>query len=174
VAADLPLPGRSSSRGEGRPCAYSSQRRRGTKGVERGSDSYRREHRYQRDADRPSHLLSLYDSNSFPSPPPPFRKLFRSRPSRAKLRRLDARPVDPRDIRWEVSSPTYRVYFWRRVGGGYRSEEFQLSGASDVRDVLSWAEERAEGSTFTVYALLEIRGELGLVQLAGVDPTASP
>jgi hypothetical protein len=85
---------------------------------------------------------------------------------------LDARLVDPRDTRWEVSSPTYRVYFWRRVGGGYHSEEFQLSGASDIRDVLAWAEERAEGRTFTVYALVNALGELGLVQLADVDPTA--
>jgi hypothetical protein len=66
------------------------------------------------------------------------------------------------------------VYFWRREGGGYQAEEFQLTGASDVREVLAWAEERADGRTFTVYALLRSRGELGLVQLAGVDPTASP
>jgi hypothetical protein len=86
---------------------------------------------------------------------------------------LDARLVDPRDIRWEVSSPTYRVYFWRRVGGDYHSEEFQLSGASDVREVLAWAERRAKGRTFTAYALVEnALGEPGLVQLAGVDPTA--
>jgi hypothetical protein len=72
------------------------------------------------------------------------RKLLRAvlarLPFRANLFQLDAVPVDPRDIRWEVSSPTYRVYFWRRVGGGYHSEEFQLSGASDVREVLAWAE----------------------------------
>jgi hypothetical protein len=60
------------------------------------------------------------------------------------------------------------------VGGGYHSEEFELSGASDVREVLGWAEEGAEDRTFTVYALVSCRGELGLVQLAGVDPTASP
>ena len=105
--------------------------------------------------------------------PPPVRKRFGFVSLRVNLPQLDARLVDPRDIRWEVSSPTYRVYFWRRVGGGYHSEEFQLSGASDVREVLAWAERRAEGRTFTAYALVEnVRGEPGLVQLAGVDPTA--
>ena len=87
---------------------------------------------------------------------------------------MDARLVDPRDIEWEVLSPAYRVYFWRRRPGGYESEEFQLDGATDVAEVLGWAEQRAEARTFTVYAVVDALGELGLVQLAGVDPTASP
>jgi hypothetical protein len=87
---------------------------------------------------------------------------------------MDCRPVDPRDTRWELSSPVYRVYFWLRLPqGGYASDEFELRGASDVREVLSWAEQRAEDRTFTVYALVDAPGERGLVQLAGVDPTAS-
>jgi hypothetical protein len=86
---------------------------------------------------------------------------------------VDARPVDPRDTHWEVSSPMYRVYFWRQRPGGYESDEFELRGAPDVREVLSWAEQRAEGRIFTVYALVDALGERGLVQVAGVDPTAS-
>jgi hypothetical protein len=86
---------------------------------------------------------------------------------------MDARPVDPRDPEWEVSSPSYRVYFWRPRSGGYESEEFQLEGTTDVAEVLGWAEERAEGRTFTVYAVVDALGERGLVQLAGIDPTAS-
>jgi hypothetical protein len=116
---------------------------------------------------------SSQDPDQEPSPTPSGEGRRLPRPFRVNLRHLDARPVDPRDTRWEVSSPTYCVYFWRRVGGGYHSEEFQLSGASDVREVLGWAEERAEGRTFTAYALVEnALGEPGLVQLAGVDPTA--
>jgi hypothetical protein len=86
---------------------------------------------------------------------------------------MDARPVDPRDTEWEVSSPAYRVYFWRQRSGGYESEEFQLEGATEVGEVLGWAEERAEARTFTVYAVVDALGERGLVQLAGIDPTAS-
>jgi hypothetical protein len=47
---------------------------------------------------------------------------------------------------------------------------------SDVQGVLRWAEEKAEGRTFVVYAALAHGGELGLVRLSGVDPldTSSP
>jgi hypothetical protein len=86
---------------------------------------------------------------------------------------MNARPADPRDTKWEVSSPAYRVYFWRRRSGGYETEEFELDGATDVAEVLGWAEQRAEARTFTVYVVVDALGERGLVQLAGVDPTAS-
>jgi hypothetical protein len=88
--------------------------------------------------------------------------------------KVHARPVDPRDTRWEVSTPSYRVYFWERQGvGGYRSDEFELDG-SDVDEVLRWANERAGGRTFVVYAALTRGGEPGLVRLAGIDPTENP
>jgi hypothetical protein len=50
----------------------------------------------------------------------------------------------------------------------------RLTGASDVGEVLAWAEGRAEGRAFAVYVLVDALGEVGLVQLAGLDPTASP
>jgi hypothetical protein len=88
---------------------------------------------------------------------------------------VDIRPVDPRDIEWEASSPAYRVYFWREDSrGGYASEEFQLDGATDVHEVLTWVAENADGRVLTVYALVEVEGGRGLVRLAGVDPTAEP
>jgi hypothetical protein len=97
---------------------------------------------------------------------------------------MDIRPVDPRDTGWEVDSPTFRVYFWSRppTPAGmsedhvmYHSNEFELSGVEDVREVLEWAEENAApGSTYTVYAVVEGSRERGLVHLAGVDPTAPP
>jgi hypothetical protein len=61
------------------------------------------------------------------------------------------------------ASPSYRVYFWRQLAhGGYESDEFELRDAVDVREVLGWAEEKAEGRTFTLYVLVEIP-ERGLV-----------
>ncbi len=50
---------------------------------------------------------------------------------------MDVRPINPRDIDTEVE-PRYRVYFWSADRG--RSDEFELTGAADVRDALSWAE----------------------------------
>jgi hypothetical protein len=87
---------------------------------------------------------------------------------------MEARPVDPRDTEWEVSCPTYRVYFWRRQPrGGYASEEFELRGAADVRDVLRWAKKRAGGRLVTIYAVRDGADGRGLIRLAGVDPTVS-
>jgi hypothetical protein len=87
---------------------------------------------------------------------------------------VQVRGVDPRDTQWEVSSPSYRVYFWeRQESGGYWSDEFELDGAIGVEEVLPWAEERAEGRTFVVYAALTVGGEPGLVRLAGVDPVST-
>ena len=96
---------------------------------------------------------------------------------------MDVRPVDPRDSGWEIGSPSYRVYFWeqRPARGdvsqhlaGYGSTEFEVSGATEVGEVLAWAEATApSGASYTVYALVELGSERGLVRLAGVDPTAA-
>jgi hypothetical protein len=94
---------------------------------------------------------------------------------------MDVRPVDPRDTGWEITSPSYRVYFWEAQppppgaqddAVGYRSSEFEITGA-DVAEVLAWAEATAAGeSSFTLYGVIEHGGERGLVRLAGIDPTA--
>ena len=89
---------------------------------------------------RPSDSCHLIDEDR---PPPLFRK--RSGSSlRVNLPQLDARLVDPRDIRWEVSSPTYRVYFWRRVGGD------ALQGADHSRT-------RASATAITIAAAPQSR-----------------
>jgi hypothetical protein len=95
---------------------------------------------------------------------------------------MDVRPLDPRNTRWEISSPSYRVFFWTRPSTPpgisedrvmYHSTEFEVSGAEDVGEVLAWAESTAPpGSTFTLYVVLERDEERGLVRLSGVDPTA--
>jgi hypothetical protein len=50
---------------------------------------------------------------------------------------MDVREVDPRTERWSEHRPTYRV-FWT---GAVASHEHQLTGASNVGEVLAWAEE---------------------------------
>jgi hypothetical protein len=86
---------------------------------------------------------------------------------------VDAHPVDPRDTRWEVWNPRYRVFFWREVGTGYGSRGFDLdTGEADA--ALAWADqERGENETFTLFAVVDLGEDRGLVRLAGSDPTRS-
>jgi predicted phosphatase len=78
---------------------------------------------------------------------------------------LVAAAVDPRDGRWELSEPMYRVYFWSARDS--RSREFQLSEVGDVTEVLLWAKANAQdGEVASVYAVVT-RPELGLVRVAG-------
>jgi len=82
-------------------------------------------------------------------------------------------PVDPRDQQWQSDSPVFRVYFWERLGQGrYRSDEYEIRG-SDVVEVLRWAEEAKGERSFTAYLCLIDEVGLGLVLLAGTDPTVS-
>lgn len=91
---------------------------------------------------------------------------------------VDVRPVDPRDTERAEYDPVYRIYFWERLSypgipaelTGYKCSEYELVGAADVREVLSWAEENAgPDQTFTVYAMLDRRE----IRLFGRDPTRS-
>ena len=92
---------------------------------------------------------------------------------------------DPRDCIWEEDRPTYRVYFWHQLPAppgfpqdrvGYQCDEHRLVGATDVNEVLAWAEGKRQGDdTYTLYVEVDVSqpaaGEVGLVRLAGVDPT---
>jgi hypothetical protein len=92
---------------------------------------------------------------------------------------MDVRQVDPRDIGWEVDSPSYRVYFWERRPApavpsvsSWHADEFEITDVEDVTEVLAWAQETANPRrTYTVYVVVEGRGERGLARLAGADPT---
>jgi hypothetical protein len=89
--------------------------------------------------------------------------------------------VDPRDTEWEVEGPVYRVYFWHRPpapGGApqeqmmFQSDEYRLSGAVDVGEVLDWARATASpDQTFTLYIEHGHGDSPGLIHLMGVDPT---
>jgi hypothetical protein len=56
---------------------------------------------------------------------------------------MDVRPVDPRDIEREIEAVVYRVYFWSSARTV--CEEFELTGAIDVHEVLGWIEANANG-----------------------------
>ena len=84
---------------------------------------------------------------------------------------LSAQLVDPRDCRWELSNPAYRVYFWRPIGNAFASREFQISD-TDVMSVMEWADLNADDNeTYAVFAVVDRGNDLGLVRLAGADPT---
>ena len=71
-------------------------------------------------------------------------------------------PVDPRDTRWEVDSPIYRVYYWHRPAAApgfdqelmmWHCEEWRLTEAADVHEVLTWANgPHARGRLFELFA----------------------
>ncbi len=70
------------------------------------------------------------------------------------------------------------MYFWRPEWEPdrcvrYSSVPYELSGAVDVHEVIAWATENAPvGATFTLYvADRDDEGRVGLVRLAGTDPT---
>ena len=85
---------------------------------------------------------------------------------------MEVRPIDPRAEQgfWGTDPVhDYRVTFWRRGA----SSEFEVRGATDVHEVLEWAEREAlvRESTYTLFANVDRGPDRGLVWLAGVDPT---
>ena len=89
--------------------------------------------------------------------------------------------VDPRDVVWEIEEPTYRVYFWGKGTAsddvppeevGYYSDEHRVRDATDVREVIGWAERTTRpNESYTLYVERDEGGRTGLIQLAGIDPT---
>jgi hypothetical protein len=72
---------------------------------------------------------------------------------------MEVRSVDPLHASEEINSPAYRVDFWGPTGatdgdeGATISDECLLTGAADVREVLSWADSLAQGREVVVYAV---------------------
>lgn len=94
---------------------------------------------------------------------------------------MNVREVDPRDTRWEIDQPTFRVYFWKinapspqpGVPDSYESTEYEVSEA-DIKEVLRWADDYAKRDKTdhcTVYLRVEAPEGPGLVRLFGTDPT---
>ena len=92
---------------------------------------------------------------------------------------MEISPVDPRDTRWEQTEPTFRVYFWERSDAAgvsiddlaWRSEEWRLTGVTDVRPALVWATGPAgRGREFELFVEADQGGSTGLVRVAGRHP----
>ncbi len=94
---------------------------------------------------------------------------------------MEIHPVDPRDTRWSINLPAYRVYFWKKGTGpvghpedrvGHMAYEYELSSCHNVREALAWADENAGNDrTYTLYAVCSRGDDNGLVRLFGIDPT---
>jgi hypothetical protein len=90
---------------------------------------------------------------------------------------METHPADPRDVVREVTEPKYRVYFWSQLGPdelAWKSDEWELTAAADVSEVLEWAKENSNGRSFVMYAVVRAEDGPVLVQLQGTDPTAQP
>lgn len=91
---------------------------------------------------------------------------------------INARRIDPRDQSWEIDRPSYRVYFWYPQGTAddsmWTSDEWELTDADDVADVMSWAESHSGGRRFVIYVRVMTQDGVGLVRLLGLDPSAQP
>ena len=93
---------------------------------------------------------------------------------------MDVAPVDPRDTKWEVSLPAYRVFIWTRSPAadevpanarGWSCTESDVTNA-DVAEVLTWAQKSTpRDGRYTVYVRTTDNDEPGLLRLAGWDPT---
>jgi hypothetical protein len=53
----------------------------------------------------------------------------------------------------------------------YSARWYELAGAHNAREALAWADENADGRTFTLYAVVVHGDDRGMVRLFGVDPT---
>lgn len=79
---------------------------------------------------------------------------------------MDAISVDPRDQRWQVDEPLYRVYFHE----GTTAFEYEVFGARDVHEVVSWAEAEKGTRTYVLFARVDNPEGPGLIRLAGEEP----
>lgn len=92
---------------------------------------------------------------------------------------MDVRPVDPRDVRGEDTAPVYRVYFWESTAPagaddprtyGMACHEVQLLGASDVNEVIAWADGNVQPQQAYELFVEMHAPELRLIRLAGLCP----
>lgn len=81
---------------------------------------------------------------------------------------MQAKSVDPRDIDVEWDATEYRVYFW--APDGSRCEEYKLSGAGDVREVVRWADAAAGDRLPEIFVRHDEPSQQGLIRLAGRRP----
>jgi hypothetical protein len=84
---------------------------------------------------------------------------------------MEARRVDPRFIESEHAA-VYHVYFWsdRRR----RSDEYELTGASDVHEMLRWADANAQGREVEVLVVIGTQSMYLVGPLDHTQPGTGP
>jgi len=110
-------------------------------------------------------------SHALPDVQPRQRYMCRSRAMSQSVD-VDVAKVDPRDQVWQIDDPTFRVYFWSAVGDAMACDQFEVRHA-DVTDVLAWAAADPQRRDFTLYLRHDDAAGVGLVRLAGREPTSS-
>lgn len=90
---------------------------------------------------------------------------------------LHAELVDPRYVTAEENEPTYRVDFWTYTRPelaaqerGLATEEWRVSGARDVHEVIAWADQHSSGRQYVLSAEFRQEQGTGLVRLSGKFP----
>lgn len=85
---------------------------------------------------------------------------------------MDVTSIDPRDISQHADVRAWRVYFYEEggPGRGLVSDEYRITGESDVKAVLAWSDERADGRRVVCYAEIATGSEPALVLLSGDEP----
>ncbi len=96
---------------------------------------------------------------------------------------MRTRRVDERDSKWEVDFPTFRVFVWRQqaIAGdasesmGWEVDVYELANV-DVHQAISWAEDRVgSNGMYTLFVChTNSNGEMGMLRLAGIEPTRDP
>ncbi len=90
---------------------------------------------------------------------------------------MKATPLDPRLLTSTDEARAYGVIFWTKgaVQSGVvvapDSEEWLLTAAADIDEVLAWARTRAEGRDFEILALSPGAIGYSAIRLFGSDPT---
>jgi hypothetical protein len=91
---------------------------------------------------------------------------------------VDVEPVDPRDVKDEDRDPVYRVYFWESTAPpgtadveryGMAADEYRLTGAENVQEVLAWAGERVRPDrAYELFVEVKLAGSVRHVRLSGL------
>lgn len=54
----------------------------------------------------------------------------------------------------------------------FAASEYEITGTTDVTQILAWAKENCAGRSYTVYAVVDdVPTDRGIVHVFGVDPT---
>ncbi|MGM0931099.1 MAG: hypothetical protein ACQEXN_15540 [Actinomycetota bacterium] len=89
---------------------------------------------------------------------------------------MEANRIDPRVESSLEENPDYRVDFWGPIkdGGGRvvadGSDEWLLTGVRDVHEALGWANDKADGRSFVLYARFHDGQRIGVARLVGEEP----